>query len=129
MEQQDSKLLKGFFMQQNSFVSYPTFRKYSILDCSRVAGIYNSGEISISYEDGDLEVHIHRSSIKKITGKVKPSCEGYIVFDDNEQETFEFNEEDKEIVWYGDHSRDKWKQGQFCCIILNLFIRFEYERR
>ena len=58
-------------------------------------------------------MHFRRSSIKKVkvTGKVKPSCEGYIVFEDNEQETFEFNEEDKEIVWYGDHSRDKWKQG------------------
>ena len=65
-----------------------------------------------------------RSSIEKFTGKVKPSCEGYMVFDDNEQKAFEFNEEDKEIVWYGDRARDKWIQGWFCCFILNLYIRF-----
>ena len=65
-----------------------------------------------------------RSSIEKFTGKVKRSCEGYMVFDDNEQKTFEFNEEDKEIVWYGDRARDKWIQGWFCCFILNLYIRF-----
>ena len=56
---------------------------------------------------------MHGSSTEKFTGKVKPSCEGYIVFDDTEQETFEFNEEDKEIVWYGDRARDKWIQGWF----------------
>ena len=67
---------------------------------------------------------MHGSSTEKFTGKVKPSCEGYIVFDDTEQETFEFNEEDKEIVWYGDRARDKWIQGWFCCFILNLYIRF-----
>ena len=66
-----------------------------------------------------------RSSIEKFTGKVKLSCEGYLVLDDNEQKTFEFNEEDKEIVWYGDRARDKWIQGWFCCFTLNLFIRFE----
>ena len=65
-----------------------------------------------------------RSSIEKFTGKVKPSCEGYIVLDGNELKKFEFNEEDKEIVWYGDRARDKWIQGWFCCFILNLCIRF-----
>ena len=63
---------------------------------------------------------MHGSSTEKFTGKVKPSCEGYIVFDDTEQETFEFNEEDKEIVWYGDRAREKWIQGWLCCFIRNV---------
>ena len=61
-----------------------------------------------------------RSSIKTFTGNIKPSCKGYIEFDNNEPKTFEFNEEDKEIVWYGDRARDKWIQGWFCCFIRNV---------
>ena len=107
------------------FLLYPTFRKYSILDCSSVVGIYNDGNISISYQNGDLYVHFKNSSRENIIGKVKPTCEGYITFGDNEQETFEFNEEDKEIVWYGDHAKDKWIRGCFCCFTCNQIIRFK----
>ena len=103
--------------------------KFSILDCSSVAGIYSHGNITISYQGGNLQVHIKNSGRENFTGSVKPSCEGYITFGDNEQETFEFNEEDREIIWSGDCARDKWIKGWFCCFILNLFIRFEKERR
>ena len=85
--------------------------KFSILDCSNVAGIYNDGNITISYQGGDLQVHIKNSSRENFTGNVKPSCEGYITFGDNEQETFEFNEEDEEIIWSGERARDKWIKG------------------
>ena len=67
-------------------------------------------------------MHFENSSSKNVTGKVKPSCEGYITFVDNEHETFEFNEEDKEIIWYGSHARDKWIRGSFFCVTHNLFI-------
>ena len=42
---------------------------------------------------------------------VKPSCEGYITFGGNKWE-FEFNVEDKEIIWYGRRARDKWIRGK-----------------
>ena len=61
-----------------------------------------------------------RSSIKNFTGNIKSSCKGYIEFDNNEPKRFEFNEEDKEIVWYGDSAREKWIQGWFCWFILNV---------
>lgn len=48
---------------------------------------------------------------KNIIGEVQSSCEGYLTFGDNEQEKSEFNEEDKEIVRYGGHARDKWIRG------------------
>ena len=86
-------------------------RKFSILDCSSVAGIYNDGNITISYHGGDLQVHIKNSNRENFAGSVKPSCEGYITFDNNEQEAFEFNEEDKEIIWSGERARDKWIKG------------------
>ena len=56
-------------------------------------------------------MHIKNSSGENFTGSVKPSCEGYITFDNNEQETFEFNEEDKEIIWSGERARGKWMKG------------------
>ena len=49
--------------------------------------------------------------IVKYKGKVKPSCEGYIIFAGNKQETFEFSEENKEIVWTGPDARDKCIRG------------------
>ena len=90
---------------------YPTFTKYSILDCSSIAGVYNDGSINVSYQKGNLYVHYKSSSVKNIIGEIKPSCEGYITFGNNEQETFVFNKEDKEIVWYDGHARDKWIRG------------------
>ena len=86
-------------------------RKFSILDSSSVAGIYNDGNITISYHGGDLQVHIKNSNRENFAGSVKPSCEGYITFGNNEQEAFEFNEEDKEIIWSGERARDKWIKG------------------
>ena len=75
--------------------------------------MYNNGSINISYQNGDLRVHCKNSSSKIFTGKVKPSCEGHITFVDNEQKTFQFNEEDKEVVWYDGHATDKWIGGCF----------------
>ena len=101
--------------------------------------MYYNGAINISYQtNGNLRVHCTNLSSKNIIGKVKPSCEGYVIFGDNEQKTFEFNEEDKEIVWYGDTDKwiracfdratDKWIKGCFCCVLHNLYIQFEEER-
>ena len=64
-------------------------------------------------------MHIKNSGRENFTGSVKPSCKGYITFGDNEQETFEFDEEDREIIWFGEGSRDKWMKGWFRCFILN----------
>ena len=98
--------------------------------------MYNDGSVSISYQNGDLRLHCQTSSSKNIIGKVKPSCEGFIIFGDNEQKTFEFNKEDKEIAWYGSHATDKWIRGCFghatnkwikgCihCVIRNFFTCF-----
>ena len=69
-------------------------------------------------------MHFKNSSRKSIIGKVKPSCKGYITFGGNKQE-FEFNVEDKEIIWYGSRARDKWIRGSFFCVVHNLFIWFE----
>ena len=91
--------------------------------------MYNNGSVNISYQNGDLRVHCQNSSSKNIIGEVKPSCEGFIIFGDNKQKPFEFNEEDKEIVWYDSHATDKsikdcfsratdkWIRGCFCCVI------------
>ena len=77
-------------------------------------------------------MHCQNSSNINI-GKVKSSCEGFITFGENEQKSFEFNEEDKQIVWDGSHATDKsimnclgraadkWIKGCFCCGIHNLF--------
>ena len=91
--------------------------------------MYNNGSVNISYQNGDLRVHCQNSSSKNIIGEVKPSCEGFITFGDNKQKPFEFNEENKEIVWYDSHATDKsikdcfrratdkWIRGCFCCVI------------
>ena len=91
--------------------------------------MYNNGSVNISYQNGDLRVHCQNSSSKNIIGEVKPSCEGFITFGDNKQKPFEFNEEDKEIVWYDSHATDKsikdcfslatdkWIRGSFCCVM------------
>ena len=75
--------------------------------------MYNDGRINIIYKNGDLHVKIRNSSSNKIVGKVKPSCEGSISFDDNEMATFEFNEKDREINWYSNasYARNKWIKG------------------
>ena len=90
--------------------------------------MYNNGSVNIRYQNGDLRLHCQNSSSKNIIGEVKPSCEGFIAFGNNNQKTFEFNEEDKEIVWYGIHATDKsrrdcfsratdkWIKGCFCCV-------------
>ena len=87
--------------------------------------MYNDERMNISFQNGDLHVHFKNSSHETIIGKVKPSCEGYITFGDNEQKRFKFNEEDKEIAWNGDQAIDKWIRGYFCCIIHNLIILLE----
>ena len=90
--------------------------------------MYNNGSVNISYQNGDLRVHCQNSSSKNI-GEVKPSCDGFIIFGNNNKKRFEFNEEDNEIVWYGSHTTDKsikdcfsnatdkWIRGCFCCVI------------
>ena len=106
---------------------YPTIKNYSILECSGIGGMYDDGRINIIYENRDLRVKIRNSSSNNIVGKVKPSCEGSISFNDYEQETFEFNEKDKEINWYSNasHARNKWIKGWFCKVIRNVFIHFK----
>ena len=101
--------------------------------------MYNQGNINLTYHNGILSVECKNSSSNNITklklshkvgitsgddrlvqlensivkykGEVKPSCEGYITFADNKQETFEFSEENKEIVWTGPDAKDKWIRG------------------
>ena len=101
--------------------------------------MYNQGNINLTYHNGNLDVEFKNSSGDNITklkpshkpeitsgddgreelenstvkykGEVKPSCEGYIIFADNKQETFEFSEENKEIVWAGPDARAKWIRG------------------
>ena len=99
----------------------PIIRNYSVLDCSSIAGMYNDGSINIIYENGNLHVQIRNSS-KSIVGKVKPSCEGSIIFGDNEQKTFEFNEKNKQIVWYGRRAVNKWIKGCFSDVIHIFFF-------
>ena len=79
--------------------------------------MYNEGNINISYYNGNLRVYCKNSS-RRYFGKVKLSCEGYITFDNNEQKTFEFNEINKEIVWSGADTGEKWIRG--CFAKLNL---------
>ena len=101
--------------------------------------MYNQGNISLTYQNGNLLVECRKLSENNIinlkpsqkvginfgddrwvqlekstvsyTGKVEPSCEGYIIFDDNKEEKFEFSEENKEIIWTGPDARDKWIRG------------------
>ena len=98
--------------------------------------MYNDGSVNVSYQNGDLRLHCQHLSSENIIGKVKPSCEGFFIFGANEQKTFEFNEEGKEIVWYGSNAADKWTRGCsgratekwikgcFCFVIHNLFTCF-----
>ena len=89
--------------------------------------MYNDRRINIIHKNGDLFVQNRSSSSNIFFGKVKPSCEGYISFDHNEQETFEFNEKDKVINWYSNPSsaRNKWIKGWFCKVLRNVFIQFK----
>ena len=86
--------------------------------------MYNQGNINLTYHNGILIVENKTETISgdkgrvqlqnltvKYEGKVKPSCEGYITFADNKQETFKFNEKNKEIVWNGPDARDNWIRG------------------
>ena len=100
--------------------------------------MYNEGSINLTYRNGKLFVECRNMSGNNITnfkpsqivritsgddrwvqiknstvkyGEVKPSCEGHIIFDDNKQETFEYSEENKEIVWTVPDTRDKWIKG------------------
>ena len=101
--------------------------------------MYNDGNISITYSNGNLSVQCKSSTSNNIRnliptlkvrntsgddrrvqpensiaiGEVNALCEGYIKFPNNKQEAFEFNEEDKEIVWTGYDARDKWIKGCF----------------
>ena len=72
--------------------------------------MYNNGTISITYNNGNLDVLIGNSDKTK-SGKVKPSCEGYITFGYNTVETFKCNKQDKEINWYSRYARIKWIKG------------------
>ena len=105
--EQISKFLKAFLMQH---WLNPTIKHYSILDCSGIDGKYNNGTISITYDNGDLHVLIGNSD-KINSGKVEPSCEGYVTFDYDTDEKFKFNEQDKEINWYSRYARIKWIKG------------------
>ena len=100
--------------------------------------MYNGGSINVSYHNGDLVVQRYLSgkgirnlkstpkgkttlndnlhlqsenSSSEYKGKVNPSCEGYIIFDDDKQESFAFSEEKEEIFWTGSDARDKWMKG------------------
>ena len=101
--------------------------------------MYNQGNINLTYHNGILIVENKIPSGNNITkpkpsheietnsgdkgrvqlqnltvkyeGEVKSSCEGYITFADNKQETFRFNEKNKEIVWNGPDARDNWIRG------------------
>ena len=75
--------------------------------------MYNDSKINISHNNGDLEVQYANSSGIN-SGKIRPSCEGYILFGDNGKKEFEFNEKNKEIVWTGPDAEDKWIGGYFC---------------
>ena len=57
--------------------------------------MYNDGKMSISFQNGSLQVHFKDSSHKTIIG------------------------------WYGGQAKDKWIRGYFCCIICNLIILLE----
>ena len=72
--------------------------------------MYNQGNINITYDNGNISVEF-KNLTDKYTGEVKPSCEGHITLADNEKKTFEFSEENKEIVWTGLDARDKWIRG------------------
>ena len=87
--------------------------KYFILDCSSIAGMYNDSSINISYHNGNVQVQFGNLSGKNI-GVIKPSCEGFIKFGSNEQKSFLFNEENKEIIWSGPEAEGKWIRGCFC---------------
>ena len=84
-------LLEINFMWKQLFVKKLVFRvlkienirKYSVLDCSAIAGMYNNGSVNIIYQNGDLRLLCQNSITENIIGKVKPSCEGFITFGDN----------------------------------------------
>ena len=75
--------------------------------------MYNDGSQNISYHNGDLQVHFKNSSKKKLEGKVRPSCEGYIIFPDSINKTFEYHEYDQKIVWDNPEAEKIWIGG--CC--------------
>ena len=73
--------------------------------------MYNNGNINISYRQDNLEVHCKNSSSRH-SGRIKPSCEGYITLD-NKRKTFKYNEENEEIVFDGSDAEEKWIKGWF----------------
>ena len=75
--------------------------------------MYNDSSINISYYNSNLEVRFTNKTGKNI-GKIRPSCDGYMIFGNNKRKEFEFNEKKKEIVWTGLGAKYKWIGGCFC---------------
>ena len=68
-------------------------------------------------DNDDLKVKIRSEKTNQSSiniGKIRPSCDGYITFGDNERKEFEFNEKKKEIAWTRSGAEDKWIGGCFC---------------
>ena len=86
------------FSKTFTFITFIIDKKIFILDCLNIAGTYNDGSQNISYHNGDLQVHFKNSSKKKLEGRVRPSCEGYSIFPDSINKTFEYHEYDQKIV-------------------------------
>ena len=84
-----------------------------ILDCSRIAGVYKDGSINISYNKSNLYVLLKNSSLNKTEEKVKPSCNGYIIFTNNERKIFDYDEDNQKIVWKVPDAEDIWIKGSF----------------
>ena len=79
--------------------------------------MYNNSSINISYDKGNLKVKIRSEITNKSSiniGKIRPSCDGYITFGDNERKEFEFNERKREIAWTRPGAEDKWIGGCVC---------------
>ena len=77
--------------------------------------MYSDGSINVSYNghnNDNIQVYCKNSS-QTYYGTVKPSCEGYITFDNKEEKAFEFDQRNKEIVWSDPDAGEKWIRGCF----------------
>ena len=106
-------ILKVFFIDKIFWLNLNlAVRKKFVLDCSRIAGRYNSDSIIINHDNGNLAV-LYTNSMRINMGKIRPSCDGYMTFGNNERKEFKFNEKKREIIWNGPDAEDKWIQGCF----------------
>lgn len=87
---------------------------FVLIDCSRVAGTYENGGVSIGFKGNQLLGQFHNSGRPDFTGTISDNCKGAMDFPDERTMSFEYNEEQYIIFWDDKETGDVWNKGNKC---------------